>query len=70
MEWISVKDRLPIPREVVIAVLKNEHGKSISTVGIYWGNGSFSLCHFSNENASPTFWMPLPEPPKEDERSV
>ena len=70
-EWISVEDRLPEEGEYVLCVLK----------GFNYG-GKIQVCkfvpadkfkdkpyfeHFRNGFPSVTHWMPLPEPPKEDE---
>ena len=70
-EWISVKDRLPEEGEYVLCVLK----------GFNYG-GKIQVCkfvpadkfkdkpyfeHFRNGFPSVTHWMPLPEPPKEEE---
>lgn len=70
-EWISVDDRLPEEGEYVLCVLK----------GFNYG-GKIQVCkfvpadkfkdkpyfeHFRNGFPSVTHWMPLPEPPKEDE---
>ena len=70
-EWISVNDRLPEEGEYVLCVLK----------GFNYG-GKIQVCkfvpadkfkdkpyfeHFRNGFPSVTHWMPLPEPPKEDE---
>lgn len=55
-EWISVKDRLPEPKENVICI--NRHGNMM--IGIYTEWGWIFPCYFE----SPTHWMPLPQPPK------
>lgn len=55
-EWISVKDRLPEPKENAICI--NRHGDMMS--GIYTELGWMFPCYFEK----PTHWMPLPQPPK------
>ena len=55
-EWISVKDRLPEPKENAICI--NRHGDMMS--GIYTEWGWMFPCYFEK----PTHWMPLPQPPK------
>lgn len=77
--WISVKDRLPeeqIPVLVYVPPYSNENEKYTEYVGVayymysaisgYWagtdGNvyGAIGIIH------DPIYWMPLPEPPKEE----
>lgn len=62
--WISVKDRLPKDRQEVLVlsnieeydiVIFDEHAKK------WWGNEGW----YSHEMIA--YWMPLPEPPKEEE---
>lgn len=55
-EWISVKDRLPEPKEKAICL--NRDGEMM--IGTYTEWGWMFPCYFK----SPTHWMPLPEPPK------
>ena len=63
-QWISVKDRLPEEDQEVLIY----DWPSRSTC-IFWK--SRKLAHqweLSNgRNCNPTHWMPLPEPPKEEE---
>ena len=67
--WISVKDRLP---EVDKSILYCAFGRSVGE-GVYhgfdgrhhvWNMYAVSGTHWDNEV---TNWMPLPEPPKENE---
>ena len=70
-EWISVKDRLPeSPRFVLVFVRHPPKGEfpawSCMMTDMYLGNGW--LENADSEAHEITHWMPLPEPPKEDER--
>lgn len=67
-QWISVKDRLPAPREEVLWWNKAAHQAGVSSYEymphcndtmIEWGDaGNVSIKNF-------THWQPLPAPPKE-----
>ena len=52
-EWVSVKDRLPKPKEKAICI--NIHGDMM--IGTYTEWGWMFPCYFEK----PTHWMPLPE---------
>ena len=76
-EWISVKDRLP-SREGLM-----DDEKEYVLVSLRWTDGyqAVSICGYEKDGWSKrdgfglmrddykhiTHWMPLPEPPKEDE---
>ncbi len=63
-EWISVKDRLPKSRFVVLA-----YEKPLNTINMsFYENNSESWidCDSGYYLNSVTHWMPLPEPPKEE----
>lgn len=60
-EWISVKDRLPENTEFVFVT--NADCKSVNRGFAVFRDGEW---HSPIDNIS--YWMPLPEPPKEDER--
>lgn len=74
-EWISVKDKLPDIKAVLDSPLKDPFsGKNIpplyksSKVLIYTEEGEMrtgSVEWFENGFVNCTHWMPLPEPPKE-----
>lgn len=66
-EWISVKDRLPEDNENVLAhtrygeirvFLSDEEGDWFDERGRFYSR---------NTSGAVTHWMPLPEPPKEEE---
>lgn len=55
-EWVSVKDRLPEPKENAICF--NRHGDMM--IGTYTEWGWMFPCYVEK----PTHWIPLPEQPK------
>ena len=55
-EWISVTERLPDPKENAICI--NRYADMM--IGTYTEWGWMFPCYFE----SPTYWMPLPQPPK------
>lgn len=65
-EWISVKDRLPENGIVVRTKIHDENGsrneQELKRSGNLWflPDGSMYVYY------TPTHWMPLPEPPKEE----
>lgn len=60
-EWISVTDRLPQKMEDVLAW----DGKSMRICWFDWGFDEW--CSYNDRAEGITYWMPLPEPPKEEE---
>lgn len=69
MEWISVKDRLPDNKEMVLIycpTLKHRNKKNNIKTGrkINFGCGLRPEGCLGYDDDS-THWMPLPEPPKE-----
>lgn len=70
-EWISVKDRLPVERSDMgnvkyktVEVIVHEPDGSVFCCEFIAGNTIDFWSEFS-DNAIPTHWMPMPEPPKE-----
>ena len=60
MEWISVKDRLPDDEENVLAFVFGEAEVCCLKNGV-WRNEWMKFY-----DGDITHWMPLPEPPKEE----
>lgn len=69
-KWISVKDGLPekngyylcwVETSLMGERKKYEHRK------LYWEENVWLLSAKSFKTEHPLYWMPLPEPPKEDE---
>ena len=56
LEWVSVDDRLPEPKENAICI--NRYGSMM--IGVYTEWGWMFPCYFEE----PTHWMPMPDPPK------
>lgn len=70
MEWISVKDRLPISRKCVLAY----QPETLCTFTMYYADGEWNyFCRASNATEryyKITHWMPLPEPPNMEEERL
>ena len=67
--WVSVKDRMPEPEENVIIWAKTGCMKYAQ----YHEDGSVNPWYVYEDNARAwtnviSHWMPLPEPPEEDEK--
>ena len=62
-EWISVNDRLPKEGEFVLCACRANIYEVLRFYGNGWGHDPMHdyMLGFV------THWMPLPEPPKEDE---
>ena len=61
VEWISVEDRLPEARKIVLAFMPD-----CRTQNVYFSGTSFHEA-WGDEflgSLQPKYWMPLPEPPK------
>jgi len=59
-EWISVKDRLPKEKQRVLVYHPDMQDADTGPISVQWG----WICHKKWNDV--THWMPLPEPPKED----
>ena len=70
MKWISVKDRLPDKSnddeydEYIVYCENNIHHKPIVTV-LDWTEHGWYCGNIDNWNEFVTYWMSLPEPPKD-----
>nr|DAE22754.1 MAG TPA: Protein of unknown function (DUF551) [Siphoviridae sp. ct2hZ16] len=62
-EWISVKDRLPEVRRIVLAY--DAQTNDINFAFRERGSGNFVDCNSDYYLNTITHWMPLPKPPKE-----
>lgn len=62
--WISVKDRLPETEDHVLCCTESKTGRQNVLVGYYMGG--LWRCGM---NSNVTHWMPLPEPPKEEQNA-
>ncbi len=61
-EWISVKDKLPENKQIVLVI--NKFGEiAVCTANISW-NYIFMLSDTNLQIQDVTHWMDLPEPPK------
>ena len=65
-EWISVNDRLPEDDSDVLAYSRN--GEECRIYPANYAKGVWFDCIFTTPATdTTTHWMPLPEPPEEDE---
>ena len=66
VRWISVKDRLPEPDTKVLVYGRNEYG--VYCITCHYSAHRKWLYHnrTTADGKTITHWMPLPEPPKED----
>lgn len=60
MEWISIKDEMPDKMRRVIAFSPAMEESDTGGISVQWG----WMCH--NPKTDFTHWMPLPEPPSEN----
>lgn len=68
-EWISVKERLPKKNTPVLwYVVLKDRGMGHCRLGTFDGaiNHEVPSVSCCGPNAIPKFWIPLPEPPKEE----
>ena len=64
--WISVRERLPQDGQKVIATFRNDGGRVVDQAR--YANGEFDFASWAyvwGDNV--THWMPLPQPPKEED---
>lgn len=68
MDWISVKDRLPDELTPVIAYTEaSEQGVGMAYIECgKWMDGYSGRGITMIQQELVTYWMPLPEPPKEE----
>ena len=67
MEWISVKDRLPVEGQEVIVFI-NRKDRSWVVAGMYTKSNRFHWSTYKGNNCYTryvTHWMPLPHGPQE-----
>jgi hypothetical protein len=65
MEWISVKDRLPLKREDVIICNKTNQCVSVGWYNSEHNNGEGKwIIRTMYFDGDVELWMPLPDPPK------
>lgn len=67
--WIPVTERLPDNIDEEVLVCNEGYGKDgtgFATVAVYNGNGWLECWERKQYLACITYWMPLPEPPKEE----
>ena len=67
--WIPVAERLPDNIDEEVLVCNEGYGKDgtgFATVAVYNGNGWLECWERKQYLACITYWMPLPEPPKEE----
>ena len=62
-EWISVKNRLPLPWKRVLIYSRHDFCESAFYIGIP-GKWRVTWNHDMLDADSVTHWMPLPQPPK------
>lgn len=70
MKWISVKDQLP-PKDTaamyLVYLIPKNFGDAPYEIGIFI-HGEWQLFKkLRTYSISPTHWMPLPEPPKNED---
>lgn len=65
-KWISVEERLPETGLFVICCAKGY----LPRIGTGWYDSNLKIWHLDFASYHPvTHWMPLPKPPKEEERA-
>ena len=65
MEWISVKDRMPSMKDIVLVYDTFFEGVSIGYISEFLGERTVWIIDYGESvSDTVTHWMPLPEPPK------
>ena len=67
--WISVKDRLPGSGEAVLVAVFDKEGYFYRAIAVRYPCGDWDSNddYFNMDEADVRYWMPLPEPPKEEQ---
>lgn len=66
MEWISVKDRMPSMKDIVLVYDTFFEDVSIGYISEFLGERTIWIIDYGESvSDTVTHWMPLPEPPKE-----
>ena len=66
MEWISVKDRMPNMKDIVLVYDTFLECVSIGYISEFLGKRAVWVIDYGESvSDTVTHWMPLPEPPKE-----
>ena len=65
-EWISVEDRLPDTRHAMLVCTRNRN--NVPKIAMAYFENGFGWCGSGGRWNNVTHWMPLPEPPKENEK--
>lgn len=63
MEWVKCSERLPRDHETVLV-----HGGIAKLIKGHWYTGMEEPIFFNRIEWDVTHWMPLPEPPKPEEK--
>ncbi len=67
-EWINVKDRLPdeslVGQEVLVCIRVRRPPFLRVTTANWWGNEKLAIKNVVWKSIA--YWMPFPEPPKEE----
>lgn len=71
--WISVKDRMPPQQDIVIVAINDDSGDTpyrYTYFGWYMQEAACWIVDDEIRRGEVYAWMPLPAPPKEDNRST
>ena len=69
-KWISVEERLPEAYSTVLVVYKDAYGETSVGASILCNYADWIGHGFAMARDAVTHWMPLPEPPKEEEEDA